>query len=186
MSYYAINNISIVPPSGSVMGFLGTVDPSGWVIADGNSRTNIGQYNSLLNLGVGNGTTGSSNNPTTYTPPNFLGAFLRGISGSGNYVGPASVNTSQTDSFASHTHSVTDPGHNHNITDSGHTHTIPINSAAFGISNGYTNNGGGTTTTTNSTTGITINNSTTGVTIQNAGGTETRPYNYGVNWIIKL
>jgi len=31
-----------------------------------------------------------------------------------------------------------------------------------------------------------INSSTTGISINNSGGTETRPYNFAVNWILKL
>jgi len=186
MSNYTVNGVSILPPSGSVIGFLGQSDPLGWVIADGSNRTNTGQYNTLLSMGIGTGTTGSSTTPTTYTTPNYKGAFLRGIGGSGSYIGPTNINTSQTDSYTSHNHGVTDPGHFHAITDPGHSHPI---SGARGNYYTYGNNDSLSTYGTNTSaavTNITINTKTTDITINSSGGTETRPYNYGVNWIIKL
>ena len=188
---YTVNNISIQPPSGCVVGFLGTVDPSGWVIANGVSRINVGQYNYLLTLGIGTGTPGSNIASTTYNPPNYNGAFLRGINGSGNYIGPTSVNTNQSDSFASHNHAVSDPGHNHSISDPGHHHLMPGGGTNFSGGSGHTtttdNNGSANNNNVETGyTGVTSNIAYTGIGITNTGGTETRPYNFGVNWIIKL
>jgi hypothetical protein len=46
--------VSAIPPPGSVMAYLGNSDPDGWVIADGQLRsTNIDKYSNLLNMGIG-------------------------------------------------------------------------------------------------------------------------------------
>ena len=83
---HTINNIVSTPPTGSVIAYLGTSDPEGWVICDGVTRTNNGdgRYKNLNSLGIGSGGSGTSN----YTPPNYKGSFLRGIGTSsvnGNY-----------------------------------------------------------------------------------------------------
>lgn len=46
--------VSAIPPPGSVMAYLGNSDPNGWVIADGQLRsTNIDKYSNLINMGIG-------------------------------------------------------------------------------------------------------------------------------------
>jgi hypothetical protein len=46
--------VSAVPPPGSIMAYLGNSDPDGWVIADGQLRsTNIDKYTNLLNMNIG-------------------------------------------------------------------------------------------------------------------------------------
>lgn len=115
---------------------------------------------------------------------------------------------------AAHSHGITDPGHNHTqkahnhgISDPGHSHTM--NQYGWSYQSNHAIGGSGYDTPgtgyskgmTSSTTGVTVNNktaennpSTTGIsidsaqpaiTVQNAGGTETRPKNIRMNWIIK-
>jgi hypothetical protein len=166
---YIINsnaNYSIVVPAGTIAAYLGTSDPTGWVIMDGVARTNNsdGRYNRLAALGVGSGGTGTA----SYTPPNGKGAFLRGLGTSS-----AALKAFQDDELESHKHNVNDPGH-------GHTTTYGFTSYTGGTTpsrTGDTGSGAGSSGVTSSTTGITLNSS---------GGTETRPYNVSVNWIIKL
>jgi hypothetical protein len=170
------------------MAYLGSNDPNGWVICDGSSRSNTnGKYNNLINMSIGSGILNSGN----YTPPNYQGAFLRGAGSNGNYTGP-SVNASQNHATQTHSHVVTDPGHSHtfhnfaddenndNNTTGGLNYfgwkSVNIMTKDSVIPRNYS-----IVNIANTTTGITINNSTTSVD-QN----ETRPYNYGVNWIIKL
>ena len=107
---YKVNNISSTPPAGSIIAYLGTTDPDGWVIMDGTTRTNNsdGRYNALYSLGIGTGGSGTTN----YTPPNYKGAFLRGNGTNGIYQS-GSLGASQEDMFKTHTHSVIDPGHTH-------------------------------------------------------------------------
>lgn len=95
---------------GSITAYLGNTDPIGWVICDGQVRTNNtdGKYNALAVMGIGTGGTGT----TTYTPPDLRGAFLRGdgkgtaastlSTGYGSYA--ATLKSSQSDSMQTHTH----------------------------------------------------------------------------------
>jgi len=173
MSAYTANvgttSVSIAPPPGSIMAYLGTTDPDGWVICDGVSRTNTnGRYNNLIAMSIG--TSGGGN----YTPPNYKGAFLRGTGTSGVYSGPALQN-SQNHATQTHSHGITDPGHSHDYSDSYSDQTLTFVYGSGGQRGSFTSS------TSTATTGITINNSTVNVDIN-----ETRPYNFGVNWIIKL
>jgi len=75
---YYQNSYLATPPVGSIMRYLGTNDPDGWIICNGTARTNNqdGRYNALNSLGIGSGGSGTSN----YTPPDLLGKFLIGAS----------------------------------------------------------------------------------------------------------
>jgi hypothetical protein len=164
MANYFINGINSSFPPGSIISYLGATDPDGWIIADGVARTNSSIYNNLVTMGIGTRTGGN------YTPPNYRGAFLRGT-GTSNvntaYSGPA-LNASQTDDNKSHNHTITDPGHRHVMGGSAST---------SGNLGSRSMNAGSSSNTYKATTGITINNS---------GNNENRPFNIGVNWIIKL
>lgn len=181
MSYF-INSISYSYPSGSILSYLGSTDPSGWIIANGVVRTDNsdGKYNGLAALSIGIGGSGTNN----YTPPDFRGTFLRGIGTNGiqtTYSGPSAlgvngfntVNGYQLDTIKSHTHTITDPGHQHSI---------------YYTRNFYSNaQGGGTASRTAYTLNTSVTGeSTSGITINASGGIETRPVNIGINWIIKL
>ncbi len=184
----ATASVSTSPPPGSIMAYLGTSDPDGWVIADGNQRTNgaDGRYNNLVSapLSIGSGSLNGN-----YTPPDYRGAFLRGAGKNGtdtSYEG-GSVGAKQQHATQNHTHTVTDPGHGHNYS-YGWPGTAADTSRYF-WSNTLSNRGELTNASTlNSLLSITSN--TTGITLGNSftssNANETRPYNYGVNWIIKL
>jgi microcystin-dependent protein len=172
---YAISASNGVP-TGSIMPFIGTTAPQGWVICNGQSLVAIPGAADLIAL------LGSN------TAPNLLGMFLRGTGTGTNssHAGPA-LKAIQEDAIESHSLTVTDPGHNHNITDPGHTHGIrTASSDSNGNSNDYGDNHARTNATESSTTGITINSKTTGISVNYSGAAETRPVNYGVNYIIKL
>jgi hypothetical protein len=177
-NYFSINNISIVSPTGSIMAFLGTgpSDPDGWVIMNGVPRVNSGQYNTLLSMGIG---TLDVNN-SDYIPPNYNGAFLRGSGGSGSYIGP-NINTTQSDQAAllNHNHgiNINDPGHSHEQTRVGSDNQTCGNG---GVTTAGLGNADLRTYTVGSTTGITASSNDASI-VQ-----ETRPFNYGVNWILKL
>uniref|UniRef100_A0A6C0HB17 Phage tail collar domain-containing protein n=1 Tax=viral metagenome TaxID=1070528 RepID=A0A6C0HB17_9ZZZZ len=183
---YTINYISIAPPVGSIMAFTVGTSPDGWLLCDGTSYGKT-VYSALYAV-IGS-TFGVSD--TSFNVPNYQGAFLRGTGTNGVYSGP-SLNASQTHATQTHTHTASSV-----VTDSGHTHS------QYTINDDYNNSGGnaypgtipsfagydsaGSKTWNNinsSTTGIsvatTISNSTTSV-----DANETRPYNYGVWWIIK-
>ena len=46
---YNIDGVSNILPVGAIMQYLGTTDPSGWVVCDGVARVNSGLYNNLIN-----------------------------------------------------------------------------------------------------------------------------------------
>ena len=165
------------------MAYLGssTIDPDGWVIADGVARTaDDGRYANLVNAVIGAGTKNS------YTPPNLKGAFLRGEGYATNagYSG-TTLNAFQNHATQTHNHSIEDKAHSHGrglrvFGSNPHTNitVVPLTTAnSYGENNydsliniygAYT----GITATNNSTNNVDVN--------------ETRPYNYGVAWIIKL
>jgi hypothetical protein len=205
MSYYKVNGKDNFSPPGTVLAYIGstTIDPPGWIIANGIQRTNgsDGRYNTLIALSVGSGV-----NNVNYTPPDLDAMFLRGIGsqtyGSINYGGASYKNKIE--------HNITQ--HSHTATASEHTHTTdpPTSSASntgtelnpvYGFGK-LTSSGAGNVTTDTATNtdinypnleylwGLTVKSASPGVTVNNNTGngvsTETRPFNYGVVWIIKL
>ena len=179
----ATASVSIAPPR-SITAFLGTIDPDGWVICNGVQRTNgsDGRYNNLVAASIGTGTANGN-----YTPPDYRGAFLRGAGTNPNksgYAG-ATVGSSQDHATQTHNHDITDPGHKHTVNGTGSSNALSGTKSswnndptAFLVD--YMNKG---------FTGITIKDSETIIvnSIQRlTDPNETRPYNFGVNWIIKL
>jgi microcystin-dependent protein len=181
------NGVDMTSPTGSVVAFLGTNDPDGWVICNGVTRTNNsdGRYNTLNSIGIGSGGAGTSN----YTPPDFKGAFLRGTGTAGMnglYVGPnltrngGTPNSYQDMGVLQHGHSVSDPGHTHyyetpnelSVQSGSHTQCWVRTRSGFNTGHSYT--------------GISIGTSSVNTQAAYYSNTETRPYNCGVNWILKL
>jgi microcystin-dependent protein len=188
-SQLTINYVPIAPPIGSITAYTLATSPPGWLICDGTAVSRV-TYAALFAV-IGT-TFGTGNNSTTFNLPNYQGAFLRGTGTNGVYSGP-SLNTSQNHATQTHTHTansvVNDPGHVHSQTT---------------VNDDFNNSGGsgypvgsnpsfapydsaGTRTWTN------INSQSTGVTVTTTVGNsttfidanETRPYNFGVYWIIK-
>jgi hypothetical protein len=189
MSYNILTGnqyLSAMHPPGALLSYVGssTDDPAGWVICNGSLRSNSdNRYNNLIGLGIGSGTTGG-----TYTPPNLNAAFLRGTGtdSTGTYSGP-SLKAFQQQQIINHGHSIADHTHN---TYSGNTYYAPIITNTNTIGSVTTrfadlnlvNNYIELNSTNTSSTDVTSNSTVTTAT----GGTETRPYNYGVCWILKL
>ena len=172
-------------PTGSIMPFVGTTAPTGWVLCNGQSLAGVTGSENLIVL-IGN------------NAPDLRGMFLRGagtntVSGYETNVGPT-LNTRQQDDNLSHTHTagtlVNSIGgsHQHPIEYSAqhanepsgttnYTHPVPpiwwkIPNLDYGSNNLNTKPEGNHTHT--------ITGSTA------SQGTESRPVNYGVNYIIKL
>jgi hypothetical protein len=163
-------------PTGSIMPWVGGENavPAGWVLCNNQSLTGIVGSDNLIAL-VGN------------NAPDLRGMFLRGAGGTGNHEGPI-VNEIQEDGIESHNHP-----DNFSIPTSGaHVHKISFNEVLFDPSgsdrqNAYTNQGTDEEISTNrgfpdAAHTHTIN----GGVLDNNGISETRPVNYGVNYIIKL
>jgi hypothetical protein len=195
-----------LPPPGSIIAYFGggntagANDPDGWVIADGTARSDAadGRYNYIANVLKIGTITGSS-----YTPPDLRGAFLRGSrrgasSGYGTYannIDNSAQPTSQAHATEVHAHSITDVDHSHPF----HIFNDDFNNFGnlsgtnrFGVINTYVVQTSDSLTSKwgfnpneavlNNKSGITTTNDSN----KNTHANETRPYNFSVNWIIKL
>jgi microcystin-dependent protein len=181
-------------PVGTIIAYSGptTKIPYGWALCDGASKDGTtAQWKQLFDvIGITWGGTG-----TTYNLPDLRGRFLRGVDGgtgrdndaasrtisnTGGNTG-SNVGTVQGDAFASHNHSAwSDPAGWHQ-----HGYTSPL-VGSFDIQSNTTPNNrtkeyptadGGTTTGAGS--------HSHPIGINNNGGSETRPENAAVFYIIK-
>jgi microcystin-dependent protein len=154
-------------PIATILAFAGVNIPSGYLICDGSaiSRTT---YSNLYNV-IGN-SWGAGNNSTTFNLPDLRGQFVRGVAGSSaadpnvstrtaKYSGGNtgnSVGSYQVDEYKSHNHSLTGN-----------------ETAGVGIPNQYVAKG-------------TNDANTFGLSTSSSGGSETRPKNAYVYFIIKF
>jgi hypothetical protein len=170
-------NLNILS-SGLVMAWTGNISPIGWLICDGT----IYQISRYPTLALVLGKTFGGDGITTFAVPNYQGAFLRGVgtASNKNYVGPT-LNTSQNDAVQNHSHGINDPGHDHGqrVTEN------PGSGRAFRRDFGGDVRGLG-----DYPQGVNTDKNTTGITVDlmNSGSSalETRPFNYGINWVIKI
>lgn len=161
----AIQNMVSPIPAGSILPFGGTTAPAGYLPCDGAAVSRTTYINLFNAIGT---TWGAGDGALTFNVPNLTNMFLRGA-------GASPVGTYEADTYLNHDHPVTDPGHTHNVPQS--------QRGAFGGSNPIPSGLTGTTypnqlTAENATTGVTVGNSTT-------GGTETRPVNKRVLYVIR-
>jgi microcystin-dependent protein len=213
MSSFTENGISVVPPIGSIMAYMGRTSPDGWIICDGEPVYNTdSKYQELIDMGIG-----SVSGTNYYTPPDLKGCFLQ--QGTVGTTGGNSTATLSEANMPSHTHTVTIPDHTHQITvnehnhsiyiyDGGHTHPVATTSTqtATGLSKGppqvwgpWANNNNVVLTAQTSYTGITAsaNNVTVGAEAETVSLTPTvystgsgtafdiLPPFYNVNYILK-
>jgi microcystin-dependent protein len=171
--------LAVLVPPGLIVEFAMQTAPSGWLECNGNamSRTVFAPLFAAIGTTWGNG-----DGATTFNLPDFRGVFRRGWDDSkGIDVGRVFA-SSQSDSFASHTH-LQNP-HTHMITDPGHVHGIGPSGVPLNVSiGGVPANQPGGGVTNSAVTGITVNNAT--AINQAIGGTETVPKNYAVLPCIK-
>lgn len=182
------SNTSSVPP-GTIVAYVGATAPAGWLMCEG-AQVSRSTYANLF--AVISSQFGSGNNSTTFHLPDCRGRFVRGWdhgagrdpqatlrtpSASGGNAGDA-IGSIQGGSFQSHTHPLSDPGHTHNILGSGNAGVGGVGHIAMGSAIGsYMYGMFGWLPY--------VQGSTTGVTMQASGGSETRPLNINVNYIIK-
>ena len=175
---FTLNTDNAFLPSGSLMEYFGTDDPSGWVICDGEERDNsTGLYNILISLGIGTSTT------TTYTPPNLKNKMLYGSSnGVTQTTGGSSTVALSISNLPSHNHtiSITDPGHEHSVaTTSWQRHGALYNGSH--VWGPWANNNKVVLTAQNETTGISASAGYTG----SGSSFSTLPPYITVNFILK-
>jgi microcystin-dependent protein len=189
-SNFTINYVPIASPIGSITAYTLAISPPGWLICDGAAVSRV-TYASLFAV-IGT-TFGTGNNTTTFNIPNYQGAFLRGTGTNGSYSGPA-LNTSQTHATQTHTHTASSV-----VTDLGHVHTQTTvnddfnNSGSYPTPVGSSNPSFAQYDSADTKTWSNINRAFTGVTVATTiansttsiNANETRPYNFGVYWIIK-
>jgi len=158
-------------PAGVIMAFAGTAAPTGFLSCDG-SAVSRSTYATLFTA-IGT-TWGSGDGSTTFNVPDLRGMFVRGTGtnatgSSSGAVGP-SVGSYAADTYLNHTH-----------TDSGHTH--PYLAPTRGGAAGPGGVGSGYAPPTDST--YNTSSGTANIQTSTTGGTETKPKNYGVLYIIK-
>lgn len=176
---YAQNGV----PTGSIMPFIGTVAPIGWLLCDGNDIPSGTYYDNLKTLAGAK-------------TPDLRGMFLRGTGSATGYTGKTgpSLKVVQADANLDHNHGVSaittsiNGAHDHNPGSNGYLYVLRKDGT--GTAQGFDdNNGGGTEPTIKTAAAITSGGShshtLSGATDGN-GTTESRPINYGVNYIIKL
>lgn len=168
-------------PAGCIMPYVGTTAPTGYIICDGTTVSRITYAGLFAVIGTAYG---AGDGTTTFNLPDFRGRFMRGLDGtasndpdnstrvvsnaggnSGNNIGSL-----QGDKISSHSHGLLI---NNSYTQAG--------SAVGGISTYlgyYTGNADQFWTN--------FPNATNTVSIEATGGSETRPKNVSVNYIIKF
>jgi microcystin-dependent protein len=117
------------------------------------------------------------------------GAGARGTMAAGGNAGDK-VGSVQGDELEQHSHGITDPGHNHGVNDPGHSHSVRYLGAYGGPNDlgwaGSTGQIHGGIRSDSVGTGIGLSPSSTGITgTEDEGGSETRPTNAAVNFLIK-
>lgn len=160
-------------PVGTLIEYSANSVPTGFLFANGASvsRTTYAALFAVI------GTTfGAGDGATTFQVPDARGLFLRGYGTNSNGWASGSFGTKIGDSFASHTHSVTDPGHTHAMTPAGHWY---YSGTAGRIQNFYT------TGYYAAEAAGSIVSATTGIAINSTGGTETAPKHIAVSICIK-
>jgi microcystin-dependent protein len=158
-------------PAGIIAPFAGTSAPSGWLACQGQAISRSTYATLFTAIGT---TWGSGDGSTTFNLPDLRGVFLRGTGtnatgSSSGAVGP-SVGTYAADTYLNHSHTATDSGHTHSTSSFGSPGLSP-GGTTYNTVSGSTNTGTGYAS-------ITVATSTT-------GGTETKPKNYGILYIIK-
>jgi microcystin-dependent protein len=156
-------NVPVAVPAGIISPFGGTLAPSGYLPCDGAavSRTTYAALFAAIGITWGNG-----DGSLTFNVPDLQDMFLRGS-------GSSAVGVYEADDFKSHTHAAT-------VNDPEHSHAINAQSGFSGGAGQVAQSAifQGTINTLSAKTNITVTNAST-------GGTETRPKNKRVLYIIK-
>lgn len=175
----AISAAAISP--GIVVPYAGAVSPSGWLLCNGQavSRTTYAALFAVIATTFG---TGDGSN--TFNVPDLRGEFIRGLDGGRGVDSGRTLGSAQADEFESHNHTassvVTDPGHLHTNNAAGNVSFGSSGAQMTVFDVGGVGSVATTRNTTTTTTGITVATTNTAT-----GGSETRPRNVALNYIIK-
>jgi hypothetical protein len=163
---------SLLVPPGTINAYGGNTAPAGWLLCDGGSYLNAssGLYANLY-AAIGNNFGGSG---ISFNVPDLRGRFLRGVNGS--TANNAGVTASNDPDIALRT-----PNGNNLTNAPGSTQSDTLKSHTHGVPGAVISYAGGSTPNANVLTGggSLVEN------VSNSGGSETRPKNVYVNYIIK-
>ncbi len=164
-------------PAGSMIAYGGTTPPSGWLLCNGAavSRSTYAELFGTIGTSFGAG-----DGSTTFNVPDFRGRFLRGLDGTAGVDPDKTTRTAmnaggntgnsmgsiQADDLKSHRHRL--------VSQTGMNNTNVLH-LGYAIHGSQGANGTAFFTDTNNT----------GQLMENTGGTESRPANASVNFIIK-
>ena len=169
-----VTGVLNILPSGLVIAYTGATDPIGWLICDGRAILKTTYANLFSIIGVQFGDDGLN-----FKIPNYTGAFLRGVGGAS-----LALNVAQGDAVQNHTHHMHDPGH---------THAGDFDLEQYATQKEFESDNKKSAYTFVSTwnkRNVDIKSAGTGVVCNwmrdGSTANETRPYNFGVNWIIKI
>jgi microcystin-dependent protein len=118
-----LDHLWLYPP-GSIMPYIGTSDPDGWIICNGVLRTSTDSRYAALSVLLGG-------NANSITPPDLRSRFLRGNSTVSTISNGGSDSvTLTTVNIPSHSHGITMNGgshtHNNTCSASAHNHAITV------------------------------------------------------------
>ena len=129
--FFKYNDSSIIdtikPLPGFILPYLGTSDPSGWIICNGVIRTSSDSRYAALATLLNSVPGFSGNTANSITPPNLQNKFLYGASTNNSINTIGSNNTGNitlsTNNLPSHSHTLTvsENGHLHGLSDNSYT-----------------------------------------------------------------
>ena len=174
------NAESAFTPAGTVVAFAGAAAPTGWLLCNGATLLKA-DYPDLADV---LGTIYGAGDATHFVVPDLRGFFVRGLGAPGMPDAGRVLGTIQWSDNLTHVH--LDAGHNHGVNDPQHSHTYSLPVLQGGNWSGSAGQSIGIVSgsaTSGSATGISIK--TGYASIQASGGSESRPANIAMNYIIK-
>jgi microcystin-dependent protein len=165
-------------PTGSVHLMATTTAPSGYLKCNGAAVSRTTEAALFAIIGT---TWGEGDGSSTFNVPDLRGEFVRGWDDSRGVDSGRSFASSQSDQNKQHNHSASATS---SVTDPGHFHDVPYSNSDSG--DGVIEESGtgfsGVEPTNSATTGISVS---TSVSIGNSGGSEARPRNIAMMYVIK-
>ena len=181
LSFTTVNGV----PSGSVFCLAVATVPSGYLECDGQeiSRTTFAGLFAIIGI-----TYGAGNGSSTFNVPDLRGEFVRGFDNGRGIDSGRTIGSTQGGAFESHDHDA-DANANSTVQDPGHRHTLrggndDANSGDKLPTGDAQNKDLNNNSVRNATTGIDVHTTVT-IDIDHEGGSETRPRNIAMMYIIK-
>jgi microcystin-dependent protein len=161
-------------PAGSILAFGGTVAPTGYLLCDGSavSRTTYADLFAVIGTAFGSG-----NGSTTFNLPDFRGRFLRGVDGGAGRDPDRATRTAMN----SGGNTADNVGSIQSQQYPSHAHTFTIGTNIGAVANSFAASNASTPGD-----GTTLSGNATVTTTSSGTGTENRPLNASVNYIIKF